>query len=214
MPFDWGYIQRNLPSLMGGLQLTLYYSAVGAVVAAVWGLLLALLRMTQVPVLSHLATGYIELLRNTPMLNQLYFVFFGMPWIPPFASAVIALGGQHGAFFSEIYRGGIQSISARQVEAGKALGMRQRTVMRLVVLPQAFRGIIPLAVNQWILLVKDTSLIAAIGVAELTLTGRSLAERSAASYEMFVAIGAIYLVVTSSLALVMRFAERRLRVVR
>lgn len=211
--FDWRYVLRALPMLGEGLQLTLEFSLLGCALATVWGLVLALVRMARFPVLSRLATAYVEVLRNTPMLNQLYFVFFGFPWIPPFAAAVIALTGQHGAYFSEIYRAGIQSVGVRQVEAGRALGMRQRAIMRRIVLPQALRSIIAPAVNQWILLIKDTSLVAAIGVAELTLTGRTLAERSAATYEMFVAIAVIYLALTSSVAFVMRRAEARLRVV-
>lgn len=211
--FDWRYIVRSWPMLWEGLQLTLEFSAVGCLIAMVWGLVLALIRMRRIPMLSRLVTGYVELLRNTPMLNQLYLVFYGFPWIPSFAAALIALSGQHGAYFSEIYRAGIQSVSPRQVEAGKALGMTTRSIMRRIVLPQALHSIVPLAVNQWIFLVKDTSLIAAIGIAELTLTGRTLAERSAASYEMFLTIGVIYFALTSSLALVMRWLEGRLRIV-
>lgn len=211
--FDWRYVVRSWPILLQGLQLTLAFSASGCVIAAAWGLLLALIRLRRTPVLSPLATAYVELLRNTPMLNQLYLVFFGFPSVPSFAAAVIALGGQHGAYFSEIYRAGLQSVSPRQIEAGKALGMTNRSIVRRILLPQTLRHIIPLAANQLIVLVKDTSLIAAIGVGELTLTGRTLAERSAASYEMFLAIGVLYLGLTSSLALSMRYLERRLRLV-
>jgi polar amino acid transport system permease protein len=159
--------------------------------------------------------AYIEVMRNTPLPLQLYIVFFGLPlvgiYLSGFLSGVIAITAQHGAFLCEMYRGAIESVSSSQRQASKALGMSQLQSMRLVILPQAILKVIPPIGNQLVILLKDTSLVSAIGVAELTMTGKMLLERSAASFEIFILIAIIYLALTSSLGVVLRFVETHYR---
>lgn len=212
--FDIDFVIRNMPLLLEGLFLTAKVSGISVLIAMTIGMLLALCRTAQRRPIRLVSVSYIEFLRNTPTLNHLYLVFFGLPLLgisfSPMFAAVIALSAQHSAFFAEIYRGGIQSISIKQYEAGLALGMSRWLIWRLVILPQSLIRVIPPMVNELILLFKDSSLLASIGIIELTLTGRLLAEQSAASFEVFVGVGGLYLVVSSILTAFMKLLERRL----
>ncbi|OGK97172.1 MAG: cysteine ABC transporter permease, partial [Candidatus Rokubacteria bacterium RBG_16_73_20] len=159
--------------------------------------------------------AYVQAFRNTPLLVQLYLVYFGLPLIglawDPTASGVAALGLYHGAFLSEVFRAGLAAISARQLEAAASLGMPYRLALRRILLPQAVRMMLPALGNEFVLLVKNSSLLSTIAIVELTMSGKLLAERSGAVYEVFVAVGALYLIVTSLMALALRRVEWRLR---
>jgi polar amino acid transport system permease protein len=156
--------------------------------------------------------GYIELMRNTPLLLQIYLIYFGLPLLGFFPSefvcGVVGIALQHAAFLVEILRGGIESISQRQWEAARAIGMRRLAAVRYVILPQTFLRVLGPLGNQLIILFKDTSLVSAIGVMELTMVGKVSIERSAVSIEIFAAIAVFYLVLTSVLGGALRIAER------
>lgn len=213
---DLGFIARNLPVLLEGLWLTTQLSIVAALFAAVLGFPVALGRMSRYRLVRLVVGAYIEFFRNTPLLHQLFLVFFGLPFIgitiPSLIAAGFALSLLHSAFFAEIYRSAIESVDQGQHEAGRALGMEDGSLMRLVVLPQALVNAIPLIVSQLVLVFKDSSLGATIGIMELTLSGRTLAERSAASYEVFIAVGALYLTVTTGLGLLASYLEAKFHV--
>lgn len=215
--FDWGFLIRHLPDFGPAILFALEIFAVSLALAFLWGILLAVARLSRGP-LRWISTAYVEFYRNTPLLLQLYFVFFGLPAaglpLSPFASGVLALVAQHGAFFAEVLRGAIQSIGGTQREAALALGLTPRRAMQLVVLPQAIRDAIPALGNELVLLVQDTSMISTIGIVEITLQGYILAERSAASFEMFLAVGAIYLLLSTVLSVGSRTLEQVYRVVR
>jgi ABC-type amino acid transport system permease subunit len=159
------------------------------------------------------AGAYIELVRDTPVLVQMYFIYFGVSMsgfgMSGFISGLLALSLQNGGYIAEIYRAGIESISVKQVEGGKALGMSRWDVMSIVVLPQALVRVIPPLANQFIVVIKDTSLVSAIAVADLTQIGKLLTERSAASYEVFLTIAVLYLMMTGVVSGLSRLAERR-----
>jgi len=218
MRFDYQFLLRHLPGFAPGVALALYLFASAAVVAMVCGLFLGLGRLShrRLPFLA--STAYVEFFRNTPSLIQIYFVFFGLPLmgvrLSLFTSGVVALAAQHSAFFAEIYRGAVQGISINQIEGGTALGMRWRDVMVAVVLPQAFRDAIPAIGNQLVLLLLDTSIVSTVGMMEITWTGLSLAEKSAASFESLVGVGAIYLVLSTIVSMIIRRLEHTHRVVR
>lgn len=215
--FDWHLLIRVLPDLASAAVLTLEIFVLSLFASFLGGVVLAVARLAHGPVRA-VATVYVEFYRNTPLLTQLYFIFFGLPAVgialPPFASGVLALTAQHAAFFAEILRGAIQSVDVGQRDAGQALGMTSSKVMSYVIFPPAIRDAIPAIGNQLVLLVQDTSLVSTIGIIELTLKGYMLAESTAASFEMFVGVGAIYLVFTSVMFVVTRRLEQRYRVVR
>jgi polar amino acid transport system permease protein len=176
-----------------------------------WGLVLVGPRMSGRTWISAPVLAYIELMRNTPLLVQLYVIYFGLPLVglplSSFACGVLGIASQHGAFLAEVYRGGIEAVSVRQREAAKALGMTRRQVMRLVVLPQAWERIVPAVGNQLVILVKDTSLLASIGVVELTLTAKMMIEQTGASFEVFVLVAVLYFAVTTTVGVLLRRLE-------
>jgi len=215
MGFNPDYIVRNLPVLAEGLWMTLVVSAFGLLVAAPIGFAAALGSLRGRRWVAGLTTAYVQAFRNTPLLVQLYLVYFGLPLIglawDPTASGVAALGLYHGAFLSEVFRAGLAAISARQLEAATSLGMPYRLALRRILLPQAVRMMLPALGNEFVLLVKNSSLLSTIAIVELTMSGKLLAERSGAVYEVFFAVGALYLIVTSLMALALRRVEWRLR---
>lgn len=213
MPLDVHFVVRSLPLFADGLLVTIELSLLAMFFAMVWGLVVAFGRMSQHRTLRTLAGGYIELVRDTPVLVQMYFIYFGFAMagfgLTGFVSGLLALSLQNGGYVAEIYRAGIQSVSIRQVEGGKALGLSRWGVMSSVVLPQALVRVIPPLANQAIVIIKDTSLVSTIAVAELTQTGKLLAERTAATYEVFLTLAVFYLALTGIVALLSRLAERR-----
>lgn len=208
-----GFFARHLPRLYDGFLLTLGVAAASMPLSLAWGLVVLAPRLSSHRLLSGAAVAYIEVMRNTPLLLQMYLLYFGLPLVGIFLSGfgcgVVAIALQHGAFLAEVFRGGIESISQRQWEAARAIGMRTRTAMRLVILPQALIKVLPSICNQLIVLVKDTSLVSAIGVMEVTLSGKVIIERTGASYEVFVAVALFYLILTTALGALLRVAETR-----
>ncbi|HEX3954582.1 MAG TPA: amino acid ABC transporter permease [Stellaceae bacterium] len=213
MSLDFHFILRSLPLFGSGLVITVELSLLAIFFAMVWGLVVAFGRMSFRRLPRGLAGAYIELVRDTPVLVQMYFIYFGFSMagfgLTGFESALLALSLQNGGYVAEIYRAGIESISAKQIEGGKALGMSRWDVMSIVVLPQALVRVIPPLANQFIVIIKDTSLVSAIAVADLTQIGKLLTERTAASYEVFLTIAVFYLVMTGIVSALSRLAERQ-----
>lgn len=216
MSFDVQFIIRNLPLFFEGAAVTIQLSLLAMAISLAWGLMVALARMSRQRGLSALAAGYVEVVRNTPVLVQMYFIYFGSAMagyaLSGFAAGLLALSLQNGGYLAEVYRAGIQSISQRQIEGAKALGMTKGLVLRIVVLPQAIRRVIPPIANQFIVIIKDTSLVSAISVAELMHAAKMLTDRTAASYETFVTLAVFYLVMVSIVTGFLHATERRLAV--
>ncbi|HUI18603.1 MAG TPA: amino acid ABC transporter permease [Alphaproteobacteria bacterium] len=210
------FAERYLPYLAGGFAVTLAIAALSVPLALGWSLPILLCRLARRRWLAGAAAAYIEVMRNTPLLIQMYLIYFGLPlfhvFLSGFMCGVLAITLQHGAFLAEVLRAGVESVSARQWDAARAIGMRSRTAFRLVVLPQALVKMLPPLGNQLIVLVKDTSLVSAIGVMEVTLSGKMIIERTGGSYEVFVAVALFYLTMTTALGAGLRVAERRLAV--
>ncbi len=214
MSFDLSFVRRNLPLFFEGMIVTVELAALAIAISLVWGLVIAVLRLWAPAPLRWLAAAYVELVRNTPVLVQIYFIYFGLAVagirVTGFGSALIALAAQNGGYMSEIYRAGIQSISIKQIESAKALGMRLPTILSMVVLPQAIRRVIPPVGSQSILILKDTSIAATVAVAEMTHVGKMLTERTAAAYEVFFTLALLYLALCTVVAVLFRLLERRL----
>lgn len=213
MSFDWRFILRSFPFFLSGLAVTLELSFLAIAIAIAWGLAVAFGRMSRSWALRALAGTYIEIVRNTPLLVQMYFIYFGFAMagygLSGFVSGLLALCVQNGGYLAEIFRAGIQSISVLQIEGAKALGMRRWLTLRVVVLPQATVRVIPPLASQFILIIKDTSLVSAIAVGDLMQAGKLLSERTGASYEIFLILALFYLVMTSLVAGIQRLLETR-----
>jgi polar amino acid transport system permease protein len=216
MSFDIGFMLRTVPVLAEGLTTTLALALPAILLSAAWGVPIVVGLLSKRQPLQSVARGYVEVVRNTPVLVQMFFIFFGSGVLgyplSGFVAGLIALVLQNGAYAAEIYRAGIQSVSQRQAEAGLALGLMPGAAFRIVVLPQALRKVIPPLSNQGVLIIKDTSLVATISVAELTFHARMYADRTAAVFEIFFALALFYIVLTMVFSLVMRFVEVRFRV--
>jgi His/Glu/Gln/Arg/opine family amino acid ABC transporter permease subunit len=203
---------REFPHLFAGFLITIGVAGAATPIALALGLLLVPLRMTKIRVVAGATVAYIELMRNTPLLAQIYLIYFALPLLglypSEFTCGVAGIALQHGAFLVEIYRGGIESISRHQWEAARAIGMGRFKVFRLVILPQAIARILGPLGNQVMILIKDTSLVSAIGVAELTMTAKMAIERSAASADIFIEAAVLYLVLTTFVGTILRLIER------
>jgi len=202
---------RLIPALLDGAEITVRLAVLTFLICLVWGLLVALARLTHGP-LGWIAGGYIQAVRNTPLLIQLYIIYFGFSLggfpLSGFMSGLLALCIQNGAYVAEIYRGGLQSVSQRQYEAGRALGMRRWTLYTTVIMPQVMARVIPPMTNQAISITKDTSQVAAIAVMEMMKVAEIWVESSANTYDVFLCVALIYLVLTSAAGMAGKMAER------
>jgi len=205
---------RLYPSLASGFAVTIGVALAAIPLALLGALLLTPLRLWGGRIGGALTGAYIEFMRNTPLLLQIYLMYFGLPLLglypSEFTCGAIGIALQHSAFLAEIYRGGIESISQRQWDAARAMGMPRLKALRYIILPQAGLRILGPMGNQLIILVKDTSLVSAIGVADLTMVGKVAIERFAVTLEIFVAIALLYLLLTGALGALLRIIERRL----
>lgn len=211
---DFGLIRESLPLLFQGAWVTLRITALSLVFGILLGTLVALARMSPLRWLSGLTLGYIELLRGTPLLVQIFLIFFGIPQltqqqINEFAAGVIAFSINSSAYVAEILRAGIQSIPKGQREAALSLGFSPTQTLRYIILPQAFTRVIPPLVNEGITLLKNSSLLSAIAVVELTRAGQLISARTFKPFEMYLAVSLIYLVMTLALSFVARRLEAR-----
>ena len=187
-------------------------TGVSLILAFSFGLISALCRLSDSYLARMIARGYLELIRNTPLLVQLFFIYFVMAPIfdlSRFASAVLALSLFEGAYASEIFRAGIVSIHKGQWEAAHSLGLSTFDTYRRIILPQAIRRILPPLTSQAISLVKDSALVSTIAVYDLTMRGREIISETFLAFEIWFTIAAIYLVVTVSLSIVVSRMERR-----
>ena len=199
--------------LLQGLLVTLEISALSLVCTLVLGLTAALFRLSASFTARALARGYLELIRNTPLLIQIFFVYFVLSPvldIGAFASAVLALSLFEGAYATEILRAGIVSLHRGQWEAAHSLGLGAFDTYRYVILPQAVRRVLPPLAGQAISLIKDSSLVSTIAIYDLTMQGQKIVSETFLAFEIWFTVAAIYLVMTFGLSLAVRALERRM----
>lgn len=203
------------PLLWEALETTLGIAALALPLAVGLAVLIAALRWFAPKPVAAVLGGWIEFMRNTPLLIQMFMLYFGVAqlgWrLDGFYVAVVAISLQHSAFLAETFRGALESIGRRQWEAARALGIRELPAMWHLILPQAAIKVAAPIGNQLIILVKDTSIASGIAVLELTLTGKIIMERNAASFEVFLVVAAYYLALTVVLGLLVRFIELKTR---
>ncbi|HEB49931.1 MAG TPA: amino acid ABC transporter permease [Desulfobulbus sp.] len=199
--------------LLEGLMVTLEVSAASLVLAALIGLVTALLRLSGSLVGRVLAVIYLETIRNTPLLVQIFFLYFVMAPIldlSRFTAAVLALAFFEGAYASEIFRAGIVSVARGQWEAAYSLGLSNYATYRHIILPQAVRLVLPPLTSQAISLVKDSALVSTIAVYDLTMQGRAIVAETFLVFEVWFTLAAIYLLLAFMLSLLVRLVERLL----
>jgi His/Glu/Gln/Arg/opine family amino acid ABC transporter permease subunit len=214
MEFDVAYLTAQWPALMRGLWLTVQVSALSIVLSVAVGVLGAAVRVLQVPVLDKLVAGYVEFIRNTPLLAQLFFIFYGLPGLglrlSLFWSGVLCLTLWAGAYQIENVRGGLETVGKGLREAAFSLGLSPWRFFRLVAAPMAIRVGLPSMLNTSISLLKNSSYLQAIGLAELTYVAIDRISMDFRTIEMFAAICAIYLVLVLALSFLASRLEYRL----
>ncbi len=202
-----------LTTLLGGLPATVLVALGAIAFALVFGLVIALLRMSSWRLVRVLAIVYVEFFRGTPALVQLFVIYFGFPDVgfqpSPFQAAVIGLGLNGSAYLSEIYRAGIESIHRGQMEAALSLGMTPLRAMRYIVLPQAIRTMLPPITNLSIILLKDTAIVFAVGVVEVMALARNLVTETLQSAAIYLIAGVIYLCITIPMSRLAARLERQ-----
>ncbi|WP_343838958.1 amino acid ABC transporter permease [Salinibacillus aidingensis] len=210
-------ILEGLPTLLKGMGVTIEVTVISLILAMFIGLVLGIFSITKSKILRTISIVFVDIIRGTPLLVQILFIYFGLPSVidislTAFAAGVIAITVNAAAYLVEIFRAGINSIDKGQMEAGRTIGFSYSQTMRLIILPQAVRRMIPAFVNQFIVSIKDTSLLSAIGLAELTLSGQSIYAANFHAFEILFAVGVLYFVIIYSLSLFSRWLERRLDV--
>jgi lysine-arginine-ornithine-binding protein len=213
--FDLDIIRRTLPLFLSGVWFTARLALLSLLFGLPIGLLLALARVQSSRIIKAPAALYVEVMRGTPLLVQILFIYFVLPYfkiyIPAFTSGVIALTLNSAAYIAEIFRAGILSIDVGQMEAARSLGMTYSQAMRRIILPQTFRRVVPPLTNEGIALLKDSSLVSVIGLTELARTGQELASRYAAPLTIWPVVAIFYLLLTFPLTRVTEYLERRWR---
>ena len=209
------------PLLLEGIKLTIGVSLIAIAIGIVIGLIMCLMKMSKSKILSAIAGVYIWIIRGTPMLVQAFIVFFGFPQLiqvmfptfrlDAFTAGIITLSLNAGAYLAEIFRGGIMAVPKGQSEAARSLGLSKGKTMRKVVLPQAFKFSIPSLVNQFIISIKDTSILSVIGLAEIVNKAKTYVGKSYEFFSTYLFVAVFYLVIISILMVISNYIEKKLK---
>ncbi len=214
MSFDIQLVLDSLPLLGLGALVTIEISAVAVALGVMIGLFVGIAELSKYGWLRIPAKIYVDFIRGTPLLVQIFIIYFALPVIigariEPFVAAVCACSINSGAYVAEIFRAGIQSIDKGQTEAGRSLGMSWSQTMINVIIPQAFRRIIPQLGNEFIAMLKDSSLVSVIGFEELTRKGQLIIASTYGSLEIWTTVAIIYLIMTLSISRFVSYLEKR-----
>lgn len=212
---------KILPTLLEGAVLTVEITLASVMLGILIGLIMALGKMSHRLLLKVPAVAYIEFIRGTPIFVQILLFYFGLPGVitqimgkpfnfEPITAGILVCGINSGAYVAEIIRAGIQSIDKGQMEAARSLGMTHKDAMRYIILPQAFKVVLPPLGNEFITLMKETSILAVIGVMELTQQGRLHVAATFTAFSTYIGVALIYLAMTMLISRMVALMERRL----
>ncbi|MDR2932714.1 MAG: amino acid ABC transporter permease [Oscillospiraceae bacterium] len=222
---NFSFLNKYWFLFVDGTITTLVLAIFTVVLGTILGVLIALLRLSDTRLLRYPAQVYIEVIRGTPMLVQIYFIFYALPQIglripevplfgqdfPRYASGILALSINSGAYVAEIIRAGIQAVDKGQTEAARSLGMTQGQTMKKIVLPQAFKNILPALGNEFVTIIKESSIVSVIGVGELMFRTSTVYGNSFRFFESLIICAIIYFVLTFTTSRLLGIMERRLR---
>lgn len=213
---NYNFLDKYWSLFLQGVEVTIVLAVISILLGLVLGILVALLKMSKIKPVSLLASMYVGFIRDTPLLVQIYLVYIGLPKIvgvsiPDFVTGLVALTLYSTAYIAEIIRSGIQSLPVGQVEAATSLGMPQVRVMTDIVLPQAFKNILPALGNQFIGNIKDSSLVSVLGITDLMFAAQTVRGSTALGLEPMIVASGLYLVMTWSLNRLLNLFERRIR---
>jgi polar amino acid transport system permease protein len=213
-PFDWEFIAEWAAFIVGGAGMTILISGVAIAGASVLAIFGALGRLSTHVVSNGIASLYVSLVRGTPLIVQIFFAYFALAEVglvlSGFVAGTLALMFNYGAYMTEIFRAGIQAVPRGQVEAARALGMKERIVFRRVVLPQAFRIVVPAIGNEFIAMIKDSALVSTIGVTELLWRAQTAGRTNVRVLEALIVAALMYWVLTMIFTFFQERLERRM----
>ncbi|MDD4263457.1 MAG: amino acid ABC transporter permease [Firmicutes bacterium] len=215
--YNWlVYVWRKMPILLEGALLTVQLTAIAVGFGFIIGIFAGMGRISKNRLIKSISVIYIDFIRGTPLLVQILIVYMGLPQIigrpiPAMVAAIVSLSINSGAYVAEIVRSGIQSIDKGQTEAARSLGMTHSQTMIHIILPQAVRRIIPPLGNEFIAMLKDSSLVSVIALEELMRKAQLIYTRDYRPFDILIAASIIYLIMTLSISKLVRFSERRLR---
>lgn len=209
--------------ILEGLKLTIEFSIVTIILEVIFGLIFALMRLSKLSVLRGISTVYVEIFRSTPLLVQLFFIVLGLPavlpvndWFGqttyPIVAAAVTIGLNEGAYVTEIIRAGILGVDRGQKEAAQSIGMTGFQTMRYIILPQAFKRMIPPLVNQAAQTIKDTSLLAPVGVIEMVYMAQTVISATYKAFQIWTVVAILYFIIIFTVSKVAAYLERRFQV--
>lgn len=215
---NWGLAVESFPILLQGAKITIELTVASVFFGMILGLFLALGRMAHNKIIKSFCAAYIDFFRGTPLLAQIFLIYFGVPQLfgfkPPdnyeYIAGTVALSLNCAAYTAEIFRSGIQSIDYGQTEAARSLGMSHAQAMRYIILPQAFKVVIPPLGNEFIAMLKDSSLVAIIAIEDLLYTGKIIVGRTFQPMPIYLTVALMYLCMTMALSILVNYTEKRL----
>lgn len=213
--FDFKVIIDNLPFLLDGMKITLLLTGLAILGGIFFGTILALVRIAKIPVLSWVAAAYVNFFRSLPLILVIFWLYFLVPLIlgrpvGSFYSVLTAFVLFEAAYYSEIIRAGISSVRSGQIAAGLAIGLSYPQTMRYIVLPQAFRAMIPILLTQGIILFQDTSLVYVVGLKDFLVSAEIIANRDQRLVEMFIFIAVVYFTISFAGSMWAKRLQKRL----
>lgn len=213
MYLNWDVIPEFFWFFMGGALLTIFIAAVSIILGFIGGIAIGMGRISSNWFIHGASTCYVEAFRGTPLLIQIFLIFFGLPSLgihfDPVPAGILALSLNSAAYQAEIFRGGVQSISKGQMEASRAMGMTYNQTLSSVIIPQALRNALPAYTNEFITMIKDSSLVSTIGVLELTLRGKIVIGQTFQPFVVYIFIAILYFIMTYTTSRVLREIEKK-----
>ncbi|CAM4525038.1 amino acid ABC transporter permease [Paenibacillus xylanexedens] len=214
MNLDFSFLVEHWQDYARSAWVTLELSFFGVLFGTLLGVIMALMRLSRIWPIKFVASAYIELIRGTPMLVQILIIHYGLTVVgvnlPAFMSGVVALTMNSSAYMAEVFRAGIQAIDKGQTEASRSLGMTNGMTLRYIILPQAFRNMLPAIGNEFIIIIKDSSLVSMIGIAEIIYTARTIQGVTFQPLAPLLVAAGLYFIITFTLANLLSWLERRL----
>ncbi|PQZ97077.1 MULTISPECIES: amino acid ABC transporter permease [unclassified Paenibacillus] len=214
MNLDFSFLLEHWQDYARSAWVTLELSFFGVLFGTLLGVIMALMRISRIWPIKFVESAYIELIRGTPMLVQILIIHYGLTVIgvnlPAFMSGVVALTMNSSAYMAEVFRAGIQAIDKGQTEASRSLGMTNGMTLRYIILPQAFRNMLPAIGNEFIIIIKDSSLVSMIGIAEIIYTARTIQGVTFQPLAPLLVAAGLYFIITFTLANLLSWLERRL----
>lgn len=213
---NFTFLDKYLNYYIKGAEITVVLAFFAVLLGTVFGLVLTLLRRSKIKPISFIAAAYVEFVRGTPLLVQIYIIYIGLPNLigidlSDMAVGIVALSLNSAAYVSEIIRAGIEAVDKGQMEAARSLGMTQTQAMWDIIIPQAFKNILPALGNEFISVIKESSMVSVIGVAELMYNAGIVRGNTALGLEPIVVAAVIYFVITFTLTRGLKYVERRLK---